>query len=878
MNNSVLEITSKNGSALGTGFVVKLDENGGYVATCGHVVISCGDDILVNEQSSTVFCNKYSDGLDLAILYVPDLKLPPFQLALAGESKVKVVGYSKIIGKNKKEIISNISIKNGVEIDSVKSIKLYPKEDICEGYSGSPVLCEVTNDVVGIVNIKSGQENYAISSEHLAGLVDVSLNALCNSNKVNLTTKLNDIDKGIIHSKLQENLDNALSSFSSQKNLWVTPHLDKTPEEKSGDTDRVDIATLIENPHSVVIKSRQQYGATSLAHYLVNQAWANESPSFWLYLDSSKLKPHRKAIEKEVNKTLKRLGLSYDDIECVILDEFSLVINNASKLLTEVNEFFKDKPIILMYSLDENPLVNESIQFPRKFTKLFLWALDRKGVRSLVNNYNSDSAFEDDTRVLNKVVNDLEALNIPRTPQNCLTILKITELGFDDSPVNRAEMISRVLHMLFNIDEIPDYKTRPDLKDTEFTLGYFCEEIIKNKKIYFTREYFIKKSTAFCTENEIDLEIDVIFDILFSNNIIVNRNEGFCFKFTYWIYYFAGHRMLHDSDFSDYILDNLNYLNYPEIIEFYTGIDRRRNDALKIIIKDLNSIERIVNEKCKLPEEFDIFKLAKWLPSDKQLESMEKEILEGVKASSLPDEIKDEYADRTYNRKAPLTQNLHNILEEYSLLRLMQGIKSGSLALRNSDFADKKLKHKLLDSVLQGIKQLTNVLVALSPVLALDNEANVDGASFVLSGGFSNKLDEKLNEIITCIPSNMIDWYVDQLFSQKMGTLVNNRIGEESDSFKHHYLNLMLIAKRPKSWESNISNYILSIDKNSFYLLDVINALNSEYKFSYTSDANINKIGDLIKLCSGKHERLLKNLSVKKAHSLSDNYLPDRQV
>jgi hypothetical protein len=32
MNSSVLEITSKNGSALGTGFVVKLDDNGGYVA------------------------------------------------------------------------------------------------------------------------------------------------------------------------------------------------------------------------------------------------------------------------------------------------------------------------------------------------------------------------------------------------------------------------------------------------------------------------------------------------------------------------------------------------------------------------------------------------------------------------------------------------------------------------------------------------------------------------------------------------------------------------------------------------------------------------------------------------------------------------------
>jgi hypothetical protein len=452
------------------------------VATCGHVVNSCGDDILVNEQNSTVFWNKYSDGLDLALLYVPGLKLQPLQLAFAGDSKVKVVGYSKIIGKNKKEIISNISVKNGIEIASVKSMKLYPEEDICEGYSGSPVLCEVTNNVVGVVNIKSGQENYAISSEHLAELIDTSLNAPCISNKIKLNTELNDVEKGIIQAKLKENLTNALSSFSSQKNTWVTPHIDRHPEEKSGETDKVSVTSLLENPYSVAIKARQQYGATSLAHYLINEAWNAESPSFWLYLDSSKLKPHKKVVEKEVNQILENLGLSYDDIECVILDEFSAVINNGSKLLSVISEFFKEKPLILMYSLDENPLINEKVDFPRKFTSLFLWSLDRKGVRSLVSNYNSESEIEEDTKVLNKVVNDLEALNIPRTPQNCLTILKISEIEFDDSPVNRAEMISRVLHLLFNIDEIPHYKTRPDLKDTEFTLGYFCEEIVRNKK------------------------------------------------------------------------------------------------------------------------------------------------------------------------------------------------------------------------------------------------------------------------------------------------------------------------------------------------------------------------------------------------------------
>ncbi|QBF83774.1 hypothetical protein EXU30_14545 [Shewanella maritima] len=501
-----------------------------------------------------------------------------------------------------------------------------------------------------------------------------------------------------------------------------------------------------------------------------------------------------------------------------------------------------------------------------------------KRVRTLVTNYNAIDIIDDESRVLNKVVSDLEALNIPRTPQNCLTILKISERDFDDSPVNRAEMISRVLHLLFNIDDIPNYKTRPDLKDTEFTLGFFCENIIKSKKIYFTRNQFIEEINSFCKTNEIDLDVNVIFDILYKNNIIVSRHEQFCFKFTYWVYYFAAHRMLHNEDFCSHILKDMNYVHYPEVIEFYTGIDRRRNDAIVQITNDLSSVERIVNEKCGLPEGFDIYQYAKWLPTNQHLEIIEEEITNGISASNLPDEVKDDYADRKYNPERPLAQNLNYILEEYSLLRLMQCIKAASLALRNSDFIDTNKKHELLAVILQGIRQVTNVLVALSPVLASRNHAKVEGAHFYLTSEFSHKPEEKLNEIITCLPNNMISWYVDKLVTKKMGTLINNRILKENDHYKRHLLNLMMIAKRPKGWEQTLENYIISLDKNSFYLLDAINGLKAEYTYSYTSPANIHKLGNLIKLCTAKHINKTKKTAIKSAKSLPDKYLPKRQV
>ncbi|RND29612.1 metallophosphoesterase, partial [Vibrio cholerae] len=142
----------------------------------------------------------------------------------------------------------------------------------------------------------------------------------------------------------------------------------------------------------------------------------------------------------------------------------------------------------------------------------YIWSLTRSEIRSIVSSYNASSKYiGSDDSVVNRLTLDFEFLNIPRTPLNCLTFLKIYEYDFDESPVNRTGMISKVLYLLFNIDDIPKYKTRPDLKDSEYVLGFFCEKIIREHKFYFTRDEFLSVVSGFCRDSEIDLEIEVIF-------------------------------------------------------------------------------------------------------------------------------------------------------------------------------------------------------------------------------------------------------------------------------------------------------------------------------------------------------------------------------
>lgn len=882
MNDSVFLLTNEKKDYIGTCFVIDNDSSGSFLATCGHVLDNCCDELYVNNMPIRIIENKNNEGLDLAIIYVKGLlDINPFFINdnSSDTDKGRVIGYTNLMGAPKKEPISNIKIKNNIEYETeqnVNLLKLYTREEITSGYSGSPVLCEKTNKVIGIVNIKQGDSiNYAICSKHICEIYEIKnekQNGFSEATYRGLVSSINNDDYNYIKKNFERAFEKSLETFSGQPKIWVKPRIHTKQEDSNTSDDKdtkVDVNEIINNPEPLIIKAREQYGLTTLSNYLVKEAWNKSNPSLWLMLDANEIKPHLKEIEKLVTKKLKELNLVKDDIECIVIDEFSSSIKESNKLFQKINEFFYDKPIIVMYTIVDNPMLNESIAMPkdRVFKQLYLWALPRNDIRQVVVNYNNEKYLGNEDEIVNKIVTDLEVLNIPRTALNCLTILKISEIGFDDSPVNRTEMLSRILSLLFNVEDIPVYKSRPDLKDTEYTLGYFCELLLRQNVYSFTRKEFLDKLNTFCKDMVIDLDIDIMFDILYKNNIFVERNGYFCFKFSYWIFYFAAQRMHKNKDFAEYILNDMNYASYPELIEFYTGIDRSRDDALKIMINDIKDMKKLVNKKCGLSTELNIFDLAQWKPSQDRIEEMHSEISEGVMESNLPDEVKDEYADQSYNRARPLNQSIHKILEEYSLLRLMKSIQASSKALRNSDYADPKIKCELLNEILTSWEQIITVIVALSPILSQRGKVTVDGASFVLSGGFSNKPEERFNQLLPLIPINVVGWFKDDLFSKRMGTLLFNHIDHEESKLINHVLNLLLINKRPKGWDKYIEDYIVSEHKNSYYLADVHSLLMTEYQYSFATEGTLRIMKKLIKMAVVKHDKGMKKPSPKSIKS-----------
>jgi len=673
----------------------------------------------------------------------------------------------------------------------------------------------------------------------------------------------------------------SLNGFCNQPNVWLDPILSNTnnintnPDENY--KNRIDITDVISNPKSLIIKSPPEFGLTTLARYIILQA--SKSNKFWIYIDNKDTKPHK--IIKEIDNQIQLFSKEREDVECIVLDSWNLEEVGSLKKLKILEDEFKTIPIIVMQTIDDCNFESEkdkNVNINREFKVLHLLALPKHQLRKVVEEYNKLTPIGDCDVVLNKVIDDLDNLNMHRTIKNCLTILKVSEKYFDESPVNRTKTLELVLFILFNFDFAQSYSSKkPDTKDCEFVLGRFCELMIRNNNYTFSKDYFIKTLNSFCDENLIDLDVNIVFDVLLINNIILKRSDNYNFRSSFWVFYFAAKRMHIDVDFSEYVFTNKLYSSFPELIEFYTGIDRNRKDALLILNKDLTETAGLVENKIGFNKEMNPYRHIKWQPKEEQITKMQTEIGENVINSRLPDVVKDQYCDKTYNQTKPYNQSIQTIFEEYSVLALMQKLKATSRALRNSDYIDTNLKKVIIDEILHGWDIITKVLLALSPSLAVKGHAIYDGAGFVLDDSFKGTPEERLNEILQVIPSNIVNFFKDDIYSNKLGPLLIDRFNSHSNQVVKHEIALLIASERSNKWNECIEKYLCALPKDSFYLFDMIINLQKHYRFSYSDPNELTKIGYLIKMGIAKHEFGIARPSLGQINKIPNMTLPKRE-
>jgi hypothetical protein len=522
---------------------------------------------------------------------------------------------------------------------------------------------------------------------------DLNLFAKKNSTVSQPEKKIQEID--IIAKRLQDDLNESLKSYNEAVPVWIDPIISSNreiPKDPTKNKDfQISLNQFVDEPENCIIKAPSEFGLTSLAHFIKLQAW--KSGKTFIYIDLKKTKKHK--IVKDIHNVIENYYFLKDKskINCILLDSVCFEENGVLQMIKSVCDSFEEIPLMIFNTIDNNFFLksgDDKVEIKRNFKSYYLLPLPQDDVRKLVKSYSVLKHIEDDEdTILSKVTKDLETLNMHRTAKNCISILKASsKIGIDYSPVNRTKLLDTILNIIFEEYEIPTYKNKkPDIKDCTFTLGYFCELLVLKNDFEFTEDFFKTTLREFCTENYIELDLNFLFSALIDNSLLgIIGNNFYYFKNSYWVFYFLAHRMNLNKEFLDNVYSNKRYIDFPEIIEFYTGIDRNKEDAILVLMKDINETIDTIRNKVKIDDNINPFKSISWKPNIENLKKEEDKISQNVITSGLPDEVKDKYDDKQYNQLRPYNQVVNSVMREFSYQVLMSQITAASRALRNSDF------------------------------------------------------------------------------------------------------------------------------------------------------------------------------------------------
>ena len=661
---------------------------------------------------------------------------------------------------------------------------------------------------------------------------------------------------------LQAKLNQKMLVYNDQPIVWVNRLLSPKRVDqmnKIKEREMFKEEAIIENPRNIMILSPAQYGLSCYGIHFLMTAWQRYR-QFGLFVSGEVLKKNK--IEGYLNNQLQESGKDVGDVKWIVVDDWIVSRKDSKSLINLFQNKFPNASVILMSPRIERYFKdNPDISIREEgFECLYMAPLKREGVRNLVQAFNRQNYIEEEDRVLKRVDDDIRDFNMHRTPLNCITLLEVfNNTSFKDNPVNRTEVLEKVLRIIFDNHNIPSYRTSvPDMKDCQFVLGYFCKQMILHEAETFTEDKFKSMLNNFCNENGITLDISYLFELLVANQILTQYGDMYCFRFTYWVYYFVAMQMHNnDDELKQFIIEQKNYIHYPEVLEFYTGKDRLRKDAVDFMCEDLKRATESVKMKVGWPENLNLFDFLKCQQSEIQKEKIIQNLESGVKTSNVPSTLKDSFEDETYDPSRPFDQSVRKFFEDYSVNYMMQSIHIASKTFRNSDYVDRQSKDKLLNAILESWKVAVQILWTIAKPLSLHGIISYDDTTFELIDDTKEEndtLNDKLIRIIVTIPRNIMIHFKNDMYSDKNGKTIIQVFERETDKIKKYLLACVIVMERPLGWSNCISQYIAQVGQNSYYLGNLKDIMLFIYNFYEIDPKDFSALKTLIKRAAIKLE------------------------
>ncbi|OMH25115.1 MULTISPECIES: metallophosphoesterase [Bacillus] len=285
----------------------------------------------------------------------------------------------------------------------------------------------------------------------------------------------------------------------------------------------------------------------------------------------------------------------------LLIDNIQFENKNVSSL-NKLERFILNNPKIKLIvtctsngegELPLSAIGNSILQY---FCKTYIKQFNTKDIKNLMNKwFINRSEVASKKEYLEKVINTFNALNIPRTPLAVSMFLWIIEKQENYKPVNNAQMLENFLERLFSKADIHEvYSGDFGYKNKESLLADIAYEMYSKKNIRYRLGYGDLRAYIECNlkEKMFDFDADTILQHFLNKGIFTCEKEDAIkyvrFKFSCFFQFYLMKNIDSNSQFKDYIFQDLNYLNFVDELDYYTGLNMNKTELVEKIVNNMN--------------------------------------------------------------------------------------------------------------------------------------------------------------------------------------------------------------------------------------------------------------------------------------------------
>lgn len=526
---------------------------------------------------------------------------------------------------------------------------------------------------------------------------------------------------------------------------FVSPPLRRTfiqevtrEEAKTEEESPVAFCDVIVGDANLILYAKAEYGRTTLLRELRYQLLASADsvrfPRLPIMLDFEDISNNADNMLRLVRgraevapdghdvESLLKLGHA-----CVLIDDVQFADRSRMSVLRQfVSRFPKARYI---FSSPHNSAsqygAHVDPETPLRFEFVEVQELRRNDMRQLLTKYERCTDIE---VWLDRLQQEFREINLPFTAANGSILIEILSEKYNFTPINRSVLMEQFVDSTLRKTaieqsrrEVFDYTNKTDL------LAHVAAWMARSDNYIPAKESLRTEMKAYVDARGLVASLDDLLHEFLTARIFVSRSDDrISFRYRGVLEYFIALRMISDSAFKEWIMEEERYLRYLNEILYYAG-KHRGDTALVQIVHERH--QAIIAEALSDIDEFDLDQLAEIQLPDEDGEGFGS-IIDEFASPPLSQQEKDAELEAGHPVDAEERQEVYRPRAEEISDRVLLSLILLSGLVKNMEHISDADKRRHLAEVWRGWSLLLVASLRVAPKLARERRIRVNGAMY----------------------------------------------------------------------------------------------------------------------------------------------------